>query len=104
MPCPLRVLLVEDAENDALLVVRALSRAGYEPTCDRVETEPAMAAALDGGAWDLVIADYALPQFSATAALALVQEWGLDIPFIIVSGSVGEEAAVAAMKAGAHVY
>ncbi|HEY3228310.1 MAG TPA: PAS domain S-box protein, partial [Roseiflexaceae bacterium] len=101
---PLCVLFVEDDENDMLLVVHELRRGGYDPVCERVETPMAMHAALDRTRWDLVIADYTMPQFDASAALALLQERGLDLPFIIVSGTIGEERAVAIMKAGAHDY
>ncbi|MEK6607976.1 MAG: hybrid sensor histidine kinase/response regulator [Myxococcota bacterium] len=101
---PLRVLIVEDSEDDCALVVRELRRGGYELTVERVETPEAMSAALERQRWDLVIADHALPRFSGPAALALLQKHGLDLPFIIVSGSIGEETAVATMRAGAHDY
>jgi two-component system cell cycle sensor histidine kinase/response regulator CckA len=101
---PLRVLMVEDSEDDELLLLRALRRGSYEPTAKRVETAAAMKAALDGGEWDLVLSDYSMPYFSAPAALALLQESGLDLPFIIVSGAIGEETAVEAMRVGAHDY
>ncbi len=104
MGTPLRVLFVEDSEDDVALVVRELERGGYDPVVERVETREAMGAALDRGRWDVVIADFYLPRFTGPAALALLQERGLDLPFIIVSGSVGEDTAVAAMKAGAHDY
>lgn len=104
MDNPLRVLIVEDAEDDMLLMVRALRRGGYTLDYLRVDTPDAMQAALDGQAWDVAIADYTLPAFSAPEALKLIQNRGLDIPFIIVSGTIGEEIAVAAMKAGAHDY
>ena len=104
MTKPLRVLIVEDSEDDALLIVRELERGGYAPAFERVETGEAVSAALDRQAWDMVIADYALPHFSGLGALKLVNERGLDLPFIIVSGAVGEDAAVEAMKAGAHDY
>jgi PAS domain S-box-containing protein len=100
----LRVLLVEDSEDDALLVLRELRRAGWRVEAERVETAEAMKAALATRVWDVVLADYRLPHFSAPAALAVLSEQGLDLPFIIVSGAVGEEAAVAVMKAGAHDY
>jgi signal transduction histidine kinase len=102
MAIPLRVLLVEDSADDALLLLRQLRTGGFDPAHARVETAAAMAAALDAQPWDVVIADYVLPQFSGPAALALVRGRGLDLPFIIVSGSVSEEVAVASMRAGAH--
>ena len=104
MGVPLRLLLVEDSENDALLLVRELTRAGFEPVVERVETAVAMQAALDRQGWDIVLGDYSMPQFGGAAALALLREGGLDVPFIIVSGTIGEERAVAAMKAGASDY
>ncbi len=104
MSRPLRVLLVEDSERDVALMVQALRHAGYAPAVERVETPEAMLAALDRQAWDVVLADYTLPRFDALAALALLKTRGLDLPFLIVSGNIGEETAVAAMKAGAHDY
>ena len=101
---PLRVLIVEDSEDDALLVVRELQRGGYKVTSERVETAQAMQAALERKKWDVVIADYTLPNFSAPAALQLLHESGLDLPFIVVSGTIGEDTAVATMKTGAHDY
>ncbi|MCJ7825574.1 MAG: PAS domain S-box protein, partial [Anaerolineales bacterium] len=101
---PLRVLVVEDSEDDALLIVRELRNGGYEPTIERVETAEAMNAALDRGGWDVILADFNLPSFNALAALSMVKEREVDLPFIIVSGMIGEETAVAAMKAGAHDY
>ncbi len=104
MRAQLNVLLVEDCEDDALLVLRELGHSGYDVTHARVETGPGMTAALAEQQWDIIIADYALPQFSGAAALEILQRSGLDLPFIIVSGTIGEDAAVAAMKAGAHDY
>jgi len=104
MSKPLRVLIVEDSEDDMLLVVREIQRGGYTPTFERVETAKAMTAALEKQAWDVIISDYRLPHFSAPAALELFKETGLDLPFIVVSGTIGEETAVATMKAGAHDY
>lgn len=100
----LRVLLVEDRSDDEELVVMELRNGGYEVAHERVETEVEMAAALNRERWDIVLSDFALPSFSGPAALALLQGQGLDIPFIIVSGTVGEEAAVAAMRSGANDY
>ena len=104
MSRPLRVLLVEDQENDALLVLRALRAGGFQPESKRVDSPEAMTLALDQRSWDIVISDYSMPKFSGPAALALLRESGLDVPFIVVSGTIGEEVAVAMMKAGAHDY
>ncbi|MBI5569431.1 MAG: PAS domain S-box protein [Desulfomonile tiedjei] len=104
MDMVLRVLIVEDSESDAGLIVRHLERAGYSPIHERVETAEEMGAALDQGDWDIVVADYSMPRFDALAALRLLQARGRDIPFIVVSGSIGEDTAVAMMKAGAHDY
>src|ERR671920_560018 len=105
MGMPLRVLLVEDSDDDALLLVRMLRRGGYDPAWERVDTPSAMEAALDGRSWDLIISDHSMPAFSSLAALGLLRRKGLvDLPFIIVSGRIGEDAAVSAMKAGAQDY
>ena len=101
---PLRLLHVEDSAGDAALTERALVRAGYEVLSERVENAAKMRAALAGQSWDLILADYRLPGFDAPAALAILRESGLDIPFIVVSGAIGEELAVAIMRAGAHDY
>ncbi|TAK36977.1 MAG: PAS domain S-box protein [Chloroflexota bacterium] len=104
MPTPLRVLVVEDSEDDAQLLLRELSRDGFELIARRVDTPEAMLAALENGTWDVVIADYVMPRFSGLEALALLKERGIDLPFITVSGKIGEEAAAEAMRAGAHDY
>lgn len=105
MGAPLRVLLVEDSENDALLLLRQLKRGGYEPLSRRVDTAGEMEEALEEQAWDLVISDHSMPAFSSLAALDLLRGKGfVDLPFIIVSGRIGEDAAVSAMRAGAHDY
>jgi len=104
MDTSLRVLIVEDSENDALLIVRELQRGGYDPTFERVETPEDFSAALAGRGWDVIISDYTLPRFSGLAALKLLQETELDLPFIVVSGTIGEDVAVEAMRAGAHDY
>jgi PAS domain S-box-containing protein len=101
---PLRVLIVDDSESDAGLITRRLGQAGYDLVHDRVDTADDLRAALAQTDWDIVIADYHLPRFSAPAALEISQENGRDLPFIIVSGTIGEERAVAMMKAGAHDY
>ncbi len=100
----LRVLLVEDSADDARLLVRQLTSAGYDVQHERVESPAAMRDALTRTSWDLVISDYSMPGFSGTAALNLLQEQGVDVPFIFVSGTIGEDVAVAAMKAGASDY
>ena len=100
----LRMLIVEDMEDDALLLVRALQRAGYDVIHERVDTAEDMMAALARQGWDIVVSDYSMPNFTGTGALALLKKSGLDIPFIFVSGTIGEDTAVAAMKAGAQDY
>ncbi len=102
---PLRVLVIEDYEEDALLLQRHLGRAGYAVDALRVETAEGLVDALQHEQpWDLVIADYTLPSFGARDALALIQASGADLPFIIVSGTIDEVSAVNAMRAGAHDY
>ncbi|MGH2522785.1 MAG: PAS domain-containing protein, partial [Anaerolineales bacterium] len=101
---PLRVLIVEDTEDDTRLLLEELKRGGYDPAHERVDTPAAMQRALDGQTWDVVMSDYSMPHFSAPAALALLKERGLDIPFIILSGAFGEELVVAAMNAGANDF
>ncbi|MFA6499967.1 MAG: response regulator [Desulfurivibrionaceae bacterium] len=100
----LRVLLVEDSEDDAALVVRALRKGGFEPSYERVETSSAMAACLARQDWDVILSDYSMPQFNGLAALRLMQEKGIDLPFILVSGAIGEETAVEIMRVGACDY
>jgi PAS domain S-box-containing protein len=100
----LRVLIVEDSEFDAQMIVSMLRKGGYDVTFLRVETAESMRAALADARWDFILADYNLPEFSAPNALKLVQQSGLDIPFVIVSGGIGEDIAVSAMKMGAHDY
>jgi PAS domain S-box-containing protein len=98
-------LVVEDYEDDALLLLRELRRGGYDPISKRVDTAGAMEAALDEQEWDLVVADHSMPAFSSSAALELLRSKGFaELPFIIVSGHIGEDVAVAAMKAGAQDY
>ena len=104
MSKPLRLLIVEDSEADTLLLLHELRRGDYDPTFERVDTPAAMSAALDRQSWDVVVADFSMPQFNALAALDLVKQKELDLPFIIVSGTIGEELAVTAMKNGAKDY
>jgi two-component system cell cycle sensor histidine kinase/response regulator CckA len=101
---PLRVLIVEDSETDAKLIVRALRTAGHELAWQRVDTSEQMRGALAAASWDVVISDWSMPHFGARAALALVHEHGAHVPLIIVSGTIGEEAAADAMRAGARDY
>ncbi len=101
----LRVLIIEDSEDDAELLVLELERGGYQIIHQRVDTKAAMENSLNNPKpWDIVLADYSMPHFSALAALDVLREQELDLPFIIISGKIGEETAVEAMKAGAHDY
>src|SRR3569833_218734 len=104
MGTPLRVLLVEDSANDEKLLIWRLKNGGYDPDVFRVETAEDMKRALRTSEFDIVISDYRLPTFSGPDALELLRGADIDLPFIIVSGTVGEANAVAAMKAGAHDY
>ena len=100
----LSVLLVEDSESDAALIQRVLERSGQAVRLERVDDAADMRAALAKGAWDAIICDHALPRFDAHAALKLLHEMGFDIPFLVVSGAIGEDVAVGLMKLGAHDY
>lgn len=104
MPHLLHVLIVDDSEDDAHLIIRKLRSGDYDTKWKRVDTSEAMKTALESEEWDVILCDYKMPTFSASAALKLVQKKKIDIPFIIVSGAIGEDAAVAAMKSGAHDY
>jgi len=104
MSTPLRLLIVEDSEDDALLLERELIKNGYELDSRRVDTPEAMKEALVTKTWDLIISDFVMPRFSGLDALRIVKDRAVDIPFIIVSGKVGEETAVEAMRAGANDY
>lgn len=98
------ILIVEDSESDAELLVHLLDKADWDLTFERVDDAEQMREALGRRPWDMVISDYSLPRFDAPSALHVLRETGLDIPFIVVSGSIGEEIAVAMMKAGADDY
>ncbi len=104
MSKPLKLLIVEDSEDDTLFLLRELKRGGFEPMFRRVDSMSAVSAALDQGAWDLIISDHTLPGFGSLHVLEVVRQRGLDVPFIVVSGTIGEEAAVKVMKAGANDY
>ena len=101
---PIAVLMIEDSEDDALLVLRELRRGGFDPAWERVQTAIALHNALTQRSWDLIISDYRLPGFDAPAALAVVKQSQIDLPFIVVSGTIGETVAVAMMRSGAHDY
>src|SRR5258706_15163390 len=100
----LRVLIIEDSEEDTQLLLRELRHCGYEVEFERVESAGAMQSALSQKNWDLILSDYSLPTFSAPKALEVLKASSLDLPFIIVSGTIGEEIAVAALKAGANDF
>jgi len=100
----LQVLQIEDSPSDAALIERTLLQAGYSVHSERVMNALEMKTALAKQSWDVVIADYRLPEFDAPAALALLQQSGYDIPFLVVSGAIGEELAVAIMRSGAQDY
>jgi PAS domain S-box-containing protein/putative nucleotidyltransferase with HDIG domain len=100
----LRVLVVEDSEDDVLLIIRELKKGGYDPVYERVETAAAMKKALQEKQWDIILCDYKLPKFNATSAIAVLKETNIDIPLIIVSGTIGEETAVECMRLGAQDY
>jgi two-component system, NarL family, sensor histidine kinase UhpB len=101
---PLSILVLEDSKDDAELLLREIRRGGYDPDYERVDSAAAMTEALERRPWDLVISDYVMPGFGGHEALALFQQKGLDVPFIVVSGHIGEDIAVAAMQAGADDY
>ncbi|MEW6262483.1 MAG: response regulator [Thermodesulfobacteriota bacterium] len=104
MNTPLSVLLIEDSENDALLLLNEFEQAGFETSSRRVQSAPELRAALDERSWDVVISDHSLPRFNSFAALEIIRARGLELPFLIVSGTIGDEDAVRAMKAGAQDY
>jgi PAS domain S-box-containing protein len=100
----LRVLIVEDSEDDALLEIRELKKGGYNPVYERVETATAMKKALQEKQWDIILCDYKMPKFSGEKAIGLLKETNIDIPLIIVSGNIGEDVAVNCMHLGANDY
>ncbi len=104
MANPLKLLIIEDSEDDTLLLLHELRLGGYEPLHTRVDAPGQLRDALASETWDIIISDYAMPSFSGLDAVKIVNDSGYDIPFIIVSGAIGEDVAVTVMKAGAHDY
>ncbi|HRS83873.1 MAG TPA: response regulator, partial [Smithellaceae bacterium] len=104
MPKPLNVLMIEDSEDDALLLTRALKKNGYEPNIGRVQTARDMSRALESAPWDIILCDFHMPAFSGTEAIDLLKKTGLDIPLIVVSGAIGEETALDCIHRGASDY
>ena len=100
----LRALMIDDSEDDILLINRELRKGGYDPVYERVDTPEAMKMALQERSWDIILCDYTMPKFNAPSAIALFKQTGIDIPFIIVSGTIGEETAIECMRLGAHDY
>jgi DNA-binding NtrC family response regulator len=98
------LLLIEESEDDALLLVGELRKGGFDPDFARVDTPQELEAALERNSWDAVIADYCMPAFTGLDALRIIQSKGLDLPFILATGVIGEEKAVDAIKAGAHDF
>jgi len=101
---PIRLLIVEDVEDDALLLVREIRTGGFEPVFKRVDSEKDLAEALKAETWDIIISDYAMPGFTGIDALRIAKKHDPDIPFILISGAIGEDIAVRAMKEGAGDY
>jgi PAS domain S-box-containing protein len=100
----LQILLIEDSDDDAQLVLREIRRLGYQAQARRIESAEELRAALTAGTWDLVLCDYSLPHLNAPQALEIIKSSGQDLPFIIISGTIGEESAISALKAGAHDF
>ena len=100
----IRALIVEDSEDDTLLIIRELKKGGYNPEYERVETSAAMKKTLHDKQWDIILCDYKMPKFSGEKAIALLKETNIDIPLIIISGTIGEETAVECMRSGAQDY
>ena len=100
----LSVLMVEDSENDALLLIREIKKGGYNAVYERVDTAAAMKKALKEKKWDIILCDYTVPGFNAPLAIDLLKETNIDIPLIVVSGTIGEETAIECMRLGAKDY
>jgi len=104
MGTSLNVLVIEDSEEDRLIMLRELTRAGYSVTSERIDTAASLAEALKKGGWDLVVSDFTMPGFSGTDALSQVRRYDMELPFVFISGTIGEATAVAAMRSGADDY
>lgn len=104
MGSPIRVLLIEDSEDDAILLVRGLKRQGFDTTLKRVDTPEAMSNALDTQKWDIVLSDYSMPRFNTIEALKMLKDKDIDLPFIIVSGAITPEDEEKARLEGARDY
>jgi PAS domain S-box-containing protein len=104
MKLPLNVLVIEDSKVDAELILYNLKKSGYDIHAERIETASELTISIQNHKWDIILADYRLPSFDAPSALEICREAGLDIPFIVISGTIGEELAIALMKSGAHDY
>ncbi|MGH7438378.1 MAG: response regulator, partial [Polyangiaceae bacterium] len=104
MSRPLRLLMVEDSEDDARLLLRELDRGGYRVSFERVQTGHAMRSALQNGPWDMIISDCGMPQFNAMTALSIARTESSDIPFIVLSGTLDEDDAVEVLRAGANDF
>jgi DNA-binding NtrC family response regulator len=104
MSTPLRILYLEDNPKDAELILAELRRSGFEPDCCRVDSEAGYVARLAAGTFDLIIADYNLPSFSALGALSHLQDRGSDIPFIVATGTLADDQAMECIKRGATDY
>jgi CheY-like chemotaxis protein len=102
MGIPLRLLMIEDSEDDAALIVRELRRGDYDVQMERVDESSALESAVDKQSWDLIISDFSMPHLSGTDALKMLRSKGCDKPFIFVSGTIGEETAGAALRDGAQ--
>ena len=104
MKAKLRVLMIEDSQEDTVLIAHELGRPGYDVTYERVDTERTLKQALARGNWDVVLCDYTMPKFNGAAALHIVRQMEQELPFIYVSGTIGEDVAVEAMKSGVNDY
>lgn len=100
----LRVLIVDDSKEDALLIMEVLRRGGYDLYAERVDDVESLNNAIKERSWDVVLSDHIMPGFNSKEALAILRQHDLDLPFIVVSGASGEDVVVAEMKAGAHDY